>query len=214
MTLLLSIVWACSPEHGIQRQKEDVIPPAEPPGDLENVFGNPPDWNDCYEGFRGMYFNLENGHPDMEPTITDPPLDCCSSLDWWEPNRLAVDQFDASIDFGTNWWPVDDGLEDDPSYFATRWVAWIRVWSDGPVTFSLGANTDAWVLYDDDNMLAQMSSQEVYDPREFTADLEATQAHLDIRYGHRLGVENGFRFRVLQGDVTICYPDYTEEEAE
>jgi hypothetical protein len=200
-------LFGCSPEHSIGRQRTDPVPPATPPGDDEDEFGNPPDWNDCFEGHRGMYFNLENTHPDVEPELGSHAPQDPTSLDWWDRSRLAVDQFDASIDFGTNWWPVDDGLEDDPSYFTARWVAWIRVWSDGPMTYSLGSNSDAWVLIDDEVTTAQPDTF-IYDPDEYTVDLEATQAHFDVRYAQRVGDENGFRFRVLSGDVTICYPSY------
>jgi hypothetical protein len=209
MLVLLSL-FACSPETGLGHDKAVVVPPATPPGNLVGDFGNPPDWNDCFEGLRGMYFNLENTHPDVEPDVDDKAPTCCRQ-DWWDQDKLYVDQFDASLDHGTNWFPVDDGLADDPLYFAVRWIGWIRVWSDGPVTFSLGADSDAWIIFDDDTVLAAMPATYEYDPQEITVDLEATQAHFDVRFAQRKGTQDGFSFRVMEGDVSICYPDYSEE---
>ena len=40
--------------------------------------------------------------------------------------------------------------------------------------------------------------------------IDSGQFPLQVRYAHRSG-ESGFRFRVLSGDVQICYPDFSDE---
>ena len=127
MTLVLLL--ACS-EYRV-REGEDV-PVAEPPG-RDDEIGDPPEWADCFEGLTGYYANLETTHPDVERivNVSDPTL-----LDWWE--NIVFDRFDPSLVFGPTWYPVDEGLIDDPDYFAVRWVGWLRV--------SLASVISAWRL--------------------------------------------------------------------
>ena len=122
-------------------------------------------------------------------------------------DRFGLD-FDGSLDFGANWWPVDEGVQGDPQYFSVRWTAWMRAGSYTTVSVLLGSADDSWVLVDKSVRVA-LPGVHAFDPQTLTFDLPAGQYPFDVRFAQRAGTESAFRFRVLGGDVTLCYPDFT-----
>lgn len=204
--LLLTVWLAGCSEYVIDQG--DPPATAEPPGvDPDADFGQPPDWNTCSLGYYGQYYNHRIDDGDMapdEPGPQDP-----TTVDWWSLDRLAYREYAGSLDLGDNWWPVDEGVEGDPAYFSARWTAWIRAWDGGQLSITLGSATDGWVLIDGDVFAAQPGVH-TFAPETFTAQLAAGQYPLDIRSAQRGGEASGFRFRVLEGDVSICYPDFSE----
>lgn len=204
LALLCVVGAACTPEFGIQEGQK--VPPAEPPGQEEDEQGSPPDWANCSQGWRGVYYNLTvhddyvNPRPEEELAPTDPAL-----LDWWD--NPAFEKYDPTLDFGQNWWPVDEGLEEDPKYFAVYWHAWIRPWSDTTLSFSLGSSDDSWVYINGEDKANKAGIRD-FVRDTFTVDLDAGQYPIEVWYAHRASISSGFSFRVLQGDVSICYPDF------
>lgn len=198
--------------------QEPPPPPAEPPGIDVDAEGEPPaDWNNCSSGFYGLYFNLPANHPligaaaedtdiggDTDPTT--PPILNPDLVDFWTADYLAFSRYDPSLEYGANWWPVDDGLADDPRYFAVQWTAWMRVWSHTQVTLLLGAEDDAWIYIQDNPAVAVNAS--AFAPTTYTVDLQPGQYPVRIRYAQRVGEQNGFRFRLVSGDAKICYPEF------
>lgn len=184
------------------------VPPAEPPGKDQDDVGGPPDWATCFEGFHGEYSNLSVDHPHVEPRRNDPdaPTDR-DALDWWD--EPSFQRFDASLDMGSAWYPVDEGLEADPAYFAVRWRAWVRAWSNTTMTITLGSADDAWVVINGEEVVA-LPGIRSFEPQTYDISLSGGQYPLEIDYAHRAD-ESGFRFRVTGGDVTICYPEWDEE---
>jgi len=123
---------------------DEKILPAEPPGTDSDTKGSPPDWNSCFQGWRGVYYNLRVTDDYVAPRPKDPPAPTePEGFDYWDQPE-AFEAFDASLDFGQNWWPVDQGLEGDPKYFAVHWDAWIRG-DGGDFQFTLGSQDDSWV---------------------------------------------------------------------
>lgn len=183
------------------------VPVATPPGDPGDESGRPPDWQNCFEGFLGEYSNLPIDHPDVEPLRDTVPLDDPRDLDWWD--QPSYQEFSAGLDFGANWWPVDEGLAGDPAYFSVRWLAWLRAWDDTFMEFTLGSADDAWILVNGEVVFADPGVKE-FDPQTHGISLEAGQYPIEIRFAHR-AAESGFRFRVLSGDVSLCYAEYEEE---
>ena len=116
--LLVAVLTGCG---DLTFRRTPPPPPAEPPTPGDDGTGNPPDWTGCDTAWLGQYYNLDP----MDPAVDDPEavLDL-DALDWWDAEHLAFQSVDTSLDFGTSWWPVDDGLEDDPALFAVRWTAW------------------------------------------------------------------------------------------
>lgn len=210
LVVVLGLV-GCS-EIGIGRG--NLPDPADPPERELDLWGTPPsDWNGCYTGLRGIYYNLGEDHPDVEieptdPPDTDPPLDV-TELDWWTP-PASFQRYDATTDFGGNWWPVDEGFGDDPQYFSGRWIGWLRVTRRGNHDFVLGAATDGFIMLNDE-VVAEIRDSDEFDSDVVTLNLQTGVYRLDLRYAHRQGETNGFRFRVASPDILQCYPEYGDE---
>lgn len=208
---LLLGVWACG---DIGLNLPPPPPPAEPPVRELDLWGTPPtDWRDCYPGLRGIYYNLAEDHPDVERLVGDDPVDTDSppltmlDRDWWSGD-LAFQRYDRSQDFGPNWWPVDGGFSGDPKYFAARWVGWLRVTRrDALHEFVVGGASDVAVILDGELLIERTDLTE-FETTVEQHDLTPGVRRLDIRYAHRLGSTNGFRFRTVSEELLICYPEF------
>jgi hypothetical protein len=202
------IAAGCTPEFQVNSGPK--VPPAEPPGDRVDDLGDPPDWQDCPGGWRGVYSNLSIDHPFVAPRPNDDPAPTDpGEVDWWD--RPAFEKFDASLDFGQNWWPVDEGLEGDPAYFAVYWHAWVRAWSGTTMSFSLGSADDAWVFLGE-TPIAEAPGIHEFVREPYSVSLDAGVYPIEVWFAHRGSPSAAFSFRVLSGDVSICYPDFVPAE--
>lgn len=207
MRVLPLLLLAACTEYTVR--EDPPPPPADPPGDVLDAQGEPPsDWNTCASGHFGLYFNVPADHPDVEPPIDDPVLDL-DAWDAFDEGALAFQRYDPSLDFGANWWPVDEGLTDDPAYFAVQWTSWLRVTDDTTLGFVLGAADDATVWIDGDPAFVVANAD--YEPASFNIDLRPGQYPVRIRYANRRAAGNGFRFRLAGGEGRICYPEFPRE---
>jgi hypothetical protein len=202
--LVALLLGGCN-EYVVKQQPDP--PVAEPPGAADpSDQGEAPDWNDCDEGYLGNYYNLTVDHPDVEPDGAVLPVDDPAVFDWWDEDRLAFERFDPSLDMGNEWWPVDDGLTEDPAYFAARWTAWIRVNATGTHDLVLGATSDVYVLVDGD-VVASVQASGAFEPLVVPVELTAGQFPLEVRFAHRMG-RSGMRMRFASEDVVVCYPEF------
>ena len=210
MSLLLPLI-GCVAENTLR--KDPSVPVADPPGEEEDDLGDPPNWADCTYGYQGDYFNFTPTHPDFDPPEDVRDADTFDGLDWWSPERKVFSRFDASLDQGGNWWPVDEGLAEDPSYFSVYWNAWIRVWDDGNVDFIVGASDDLWVTINGETVVSLPGVKE-FETTTATVRLDAGQYPIELRFAHRSG-DSAIRFRPANTDrVTICYPDFSDDTGE
>lgn len=185
-------------------------PPAQPPGKQADGHGNPPDWTDCYAGWRGQWSNLKVSHPLVTPRPRDPPAPTDpAELDLWD--SPTFEDYELSIDHGLGYWPVDEGLEGDPAYYAVYWQAWLRAWSDTTLSFQLASSDDSWI-YVNGGPIAEKPGIQEFVRDEYDVYLEAGQYPIEVWYAHRASDIAGFSFRVLSGDVSICYPDFEGSE--
>jgi fibro-slime domain-containing protein len=175
----------------------------------QDPHGDPPqDWTACATGYQGYYYNLSSGHPDVEPEEpTLPDGTTPDRLDWWDSSGFAFTRPSTGLDFGTDWFPVDQGLDGDPAYFSVRWTAWIRAFSSTTLTLSLGSADDAWVLIDG-KVVASLPGIHPFDVQSFDIPLAARQYPLDIYFAQRALPDSAFRLLILGGDVTVCAPTY------
>jgi len=181
---------------------DDPVPPADPPARLPDAQGAPPtDWDACARGFLGRYHNLAPG----DVAVADPSPEDPESVDWWRDETLAFSRYDPSLDFGENWWPVDDGTTGDPGQFAVRWTAWLRVRDRTLVQVVLGAADDAWVRIGDD-VVASQRDRDVMEAGVFDVTLAPGVYPVDVRFAHRIAQRSGVRVRLL-GEPTLCYPE-------
>lgn len=204
--LPLLVLFACS-EYRVD--DGDRVPPATPPEDDLDAQGEPPDWATCSGGFLGLYYNLTERDPAVGPDAPDAPAEPSEVPQWWAEDALAFSRFDPSLDFGDNWWPVDEGLVGDPAWFTVSFTAWIRVWDGTTATLLLGASDDSWVVVDDE-VVASVAGASDMEPALVEVPMQPGQFPLRVLYAHRKAAAAGFRFRVLEGDVSVCYPEFPE----
>ena len=183
------------------------LPDTEPEYDAD-LFGEPPDdWENCYRGFLGFYSNLPDDHADVLP-VEDYERPEFETLDWWNAERNAFQRYDGSLDFGPNWWPVDTGLVADPAYFAVRWIGWMRITKKITHEFIVAGSTDVWVL-SEGQPLVSIEGSEAFETETYEHEIPPGKYRVDIRYAHRFGEDNGFRFRAHSEHLYFCYPNYS-----
>ncbi|MEQ1504565.1 MAG: hypothetical protein ABMB14_20165 [Myxococcota bacterium] len=201
-------VAGCTGE--FQFQSGPKVPPAEPPGDDVDEQGDPPDWQNCPQGWRGIYTNLKNSDEFVAPRANEDPAPTDpSKLPFWD--QSSFEQFDPTLDFGQSWWPVNEGLEDDPKYFAVYWHAWIRAWSNTTLSFLLGAQDDVWVYVNGDPIAEQPGIHDTFERTKYDIYLDAGQYPIEVWYAHRGSEISAMSFRVVSGDVSVCYPTFGED---
>lgn len=168
---------------------------------------NPPDWTTCVEGYSGYYYNLPASHPDVEPEEDLAPGTLPTALDWWDETGLAFVRYDSSLDFGLGWYPVEQGFEGDPDYFAVHWQGWMRVKNNNTtVTFSLAAATDLWVQVGEE--VIALTGVQDFDVQDYALVLNANQYPLEVYFAQRAQPSSGLRVKISGQDVRMCYPEY------
>lgn len=175
------------------------------------VVGTPepevPDWTTCQEGYAGTYYNLPSSHPDVEPDEVLSQGASPFTLDWWDDTYRAFSRYDAGLDYGLGWWPVDTGYEGDPAYFAVRWQAYLRVKNNNTVlSFTVAAATDVWI-YLGEEVLAFPGPQK-FDLVAVEKILNAGQYPVEVFFAQRAQPESGLRIAVSGQDIKLCYPSF------
>ena len=197
------LLWGCS---DIVLTEQSDSAPVAADASAADEWGDSPQ-PDCTRGFAGHYANLQENHPDVEadpdaPVQNDPHL-----LDWWDESRMVFERYDATLDFGEGWWPVDEGFAGDPDYFAVRWTAWLYVYESGVHEFQLAASDDFWFLLKDSEWETRHVQAGIhsYDSQTFALELQMGVYPVDIRYAHRNG-PSGLSFRTLGDGLRFCFP--------
>ncbi len=187
------------------------VEPPLPPDESTDDEGSPPNFTSCNQGWFASYYNLPNTHPDVEPEEASLPGLDPAAFDWWDNQYIAYEKYDPSLEFGPNWWPVEEGLQDDPAYFSVKWNAWLRATDDSDVQMVLAGSSDAWVMLGESKeVIASIEGVDEFTVLDVTHRIDSGVYPIQIRYSHRMG-SAGFRFRVVQGDVIICFPDFSED---
>lgn len=196
----LSVLLGCQ-EYRVRNQGQPV---AEPPGEDPDIGGDPPsDWQDCPRGLQGYYYNLPADHPYVLEGSETVPLE-----ELFAEDLLSFDRYDPSLEFGEAWYPVDDAIAGDPDGFAVRWVGWIRGWSDSTLGLVLGASDDAEVLIDGE-VVARVEDSTALELLLYSHYLDGGVYPFEVRYAQRQDV-SGLRFRLADGDASLCVPSYAE----
>lgn len=194
----------CQKDYRVGLQEEDKVPVAQP--DSGAVGEDAPDWADCTRGWRGQYFNHLEGHADFgELSPTEPPFDP-GLVDWWDEGYAAFERYDATLDIGPGFWPVDQGFPDDPAYFAVRWTAWVYVEEAGPVTAYATASTDLWVEVDG-QPVAQLHGDGEAASDTIDLDLPLGQSPVTVYFAQRRG-DSAVALRFVGEGANFCYPDF------
>ena len=67
--------------------------------------------------------------------------------DWLMTNTLHSNVFDSSLDYGQNWWPVDENFAEDPQFLLSNGRAGCAFTKMLPLS-SYGASDDFWLIVD------------------------------------------------------------------
>lgn len=205
--LVAGVGAGCQRDYRVGLQEDEKVPVAQP--DTGEAGDDAPDWADCGRGWRGAYFNHRADHVDFgEESPTEPPF-APDLVDWWEPTYFSFERYDATLDIGPGFWPVDEGLEGDPAFFAVRWTAWAYVEDALPATLYLTASTDVWVRIGD-QVLAQGHGDGEAVSAQVELDLPVGQSPVEVSFAHRRG-DSALALRFVGEHVNLCYPDFSAE---
>ena len=145
----------------------------------EDRHGAPPDWDDCDQAFLGDYENRVG-----------------------DTSVPAFSRWDPALDFGADWWPMDDGLAGDPADFAVTWRAWLRAWTDTSWEISFGAASSASLLMNDEVVASTVAGGFV--PVLVTVPVDAGQHPIEVRFVHGGEGSSALSLRTVGGDLSIC----------
>jgi fibro-slime domain-containing protein len=161
------------------------------------------DTGDCEDVYIGHFYNLPADHPDIEGEVTGVlEGDLPANHDWWDETWWAFDEEHPGLEFGDDWWPVDEGLEGDPQYFAVHWEAQLEVDTDSVVAFELGSDDDGWAFIDD-ILVADLGGIHGVEATSFVVSLTAGVHSLDLYMAERHTSNSGFWFRWMSDEVRI-----------
>ena len=95
-----------------------------------------------YSGYFGKYFNIPISHPTIKQNIKE------RDEDWYSDEYLSFSQIDSSLNFGNGFFPLNEGMEGDPYYFAVYWRAKIEMPSEGKFEYKIASDDGSWVYID------------------------------------------------------------------
>ena len=152
-------------------------------------------------GYLGQYYNLPCNHSEVGGKVTGlEPGDTPFNHDWYDETYYSFSRIDSDLTFGGDFFPVDEGLEGDPLYFAVHWETSITVSESGNYTFDIGSDDDSWV-YIDNEMVCDLGGIHGLDISSYTIHLDEGEHDLDIYFAERRRVQSGFYFEFIDADL-------------
>jgi fibro-slime domain-containing protein len=164
----------------------------------------PDPYDDCEDGYWADYYNLPWDHPDVERAETGlMPGDHPDNHDWWDAGYFVRREVDPGLEFGDDWWPVDEGEPGDPQYFAVHWQATLVVDdSEGWVMFELGSDDDGWAFLDGE-MIADLGGIHGVTTTTYAAPAKPGEHKLELFMAERHTSNAGFWFKFLSENVRV-----------
>ena len=146
-------------------------------------------------GFFGSYYNLQPGDPGMFTQGRSRSNSVIGGNNpWYDQRYLSLERVDQSLNFGNNFFPLNESLPNDPFDFAVHWRARLVAPTANTYSFSTNADDDSWVLIDNSLVVnnggmhaARLKSGSIY---------LTTGSHLiDIYYAERSRTGSVFDFK-------------------
>lgn len=168
---------------------------------------------DCsVNGLYGSYYNLPKNHPDIEGKITGViSTTTPAQFDWFSSQYLSFERTDALSELNkpANFFPVNEGREGDPFYFAVHWQGTAHASSTGDYQVTLGGDDDVW-LYVNDQLVLALGGIHPFVSTTTTVHLEKGASKIDIYYAERHVVQAGIQFNIEGVTFSPCLE--TEDE--
>jgi fibro-slime domain-containing protein len=163
-------------------------------------------------GYAGDYYNLSENHPDMQVDgngqtsglveetlpirLTDKGQERIEQFDWYDSEHHSTSRIDEEIQFGSDFFPLDEGKQGDPYHFAVHWRATIDVPEDGTYSFSTTSDDDSWVFVGG-QLVVDNGGLHARTTRDGAIDLSKGTYNLDVFHAERHTV----------GSVMVFEPD-------
>ncbi|MCK4554090.1 hypothetical protein KAU19_03945, partial [Candidatus Parcubacteria bacterium] len=93
-------------------------------------------------GYYGQYYNLPTNTPGINKKA---PAEAGKATGWYDNKYLSFSRIDPDLDFGNNFFPIDEELAGDPYYFSVYWRAILEVPADGNYNYQVKSDDDSWV---------------------------------------------------------------------
>lgn len=162
----------------------------------------PPCINITVNGFIGHYYNLPSDHQDVEGPVTGIIQgDLPSNHDWYDEAYYSFSSIDTELIFNSGFFPVDDGLDGDPYYFATHWEAQIDISESGLYEYEIGSDDDSW-LFIDDVLITDLGGTHSFSISTHEVNLTKGTHKIDIYFAERHKTQSGFHFDFIDTNVT------------
>ena len=97
-------------------------------------------------GYYGLYYNLTKDHPDVETWKNN--VATAADNDWYNSQYFSFSRVDPDLEFGKNFFPLDENKPGDPYGFAVHWRAMIKADQDGFYHYKITSDDDSWVFID------------------------------------------------------------------
>ncbi len=139
-------------------------------------------------GYYGQYFNLPINYPKAGESAG-------MATGWYDNKYLSFSRIDPNLDFGNEFFPIDEGLDGDPYYFSVYWRSIIEVPSDGNYNYQVKSDDDSWV-YIDSNLTIDLSG--IHKAKGKTQDIYLTKGlhTLEIYFAERKPFGSYFSFSI------------------
>jgi len=149
--------------------------------------------------FVGDFYNLPCDHPDMEGPITGVVTGTLpTDYDWWDEQyySFTLEREELLIDYGQDYFPVDEGLCGDPYYFAVHWYTTAIASEAGWYTVEIGSDDDSW-LFVDDQLITDLGGIHALSRTTAQVWLDEGPHRIDIWFAERHVVQSGLEFEVV-----------------
>ena len=144
-------------------------------------------------GYYGKYYNLpKDTTPNIKPRNTGLVAE---ENGWYDDKYLSFSRVDSNINFGKNFFPVDEGLSGDPFYFSVHWMAIFNVKTSGEYEYKMSSDDDSWMFVNKELKIDLGGRHRAKEKLE-TLYLSAGQNYVDIYFAERNPKESCFSFTI------------------
>lgn len=131
--------------------------------------------------------------PTLPLQVTEDGRQEYAQFDWWDDRYLSVSRVDETLDWSTDFFPVDEGKSGDPFHFAVHWTATMEVSEDGSYSFATASDDESWVFIDG-QLVVDNGGLHGRRRREGETTLTAGEYDVDIFFAERHRGGSNFSF--------------------